>query len=556
MGAKQTTHCLQVQGGRIPDVTVVLKESERDDLVLKSRTSPWPSHSSSDWQPTMCLRGISGEPDTFLMLDEVESEADRAKLLAREEEQRQKEAEVKRQAEVIEEERKRVEAAAEEERRTAEAAEAAEVAEASEALEVQAEISSTQTSMGTERLSSFEWGATKVDKIFFAFSNGQQVRITRMPMGFILGFPWLDVRRVQAGSEAQLQGLKAGWTLQRWGVEADQLQDIMEDSRDAFREALSGVAKQLPTMRDTLGSQLTGDLISESVIGMEREDSMEIDEVKIYDVKMTIVGCKGLADADWMPGGGGSDPYCQVQIVGKGSGKFQTATISDSRHPQWNETHILNDFQEGDYLLVSVYDEDQYKSDDLLGQIRIPSKRVIEGFKADLVLRAPTGEKAGVIRLKLTSSAKEDPRREELFSRLTARLTTNELAAIELNVYILEAKQLRDADWGPGGGASDPYCVCELKGQGHSKFRTKTIQNSSEPKWNAKGKLEEFRIGDDIVFSVFDEDYGKTDDFLGQAVLKTDQVLPFGFKGNLRLMDGDKKLESSLTVQVKIARRY
>eukprot|EP00931_Biecheleriopsis_adriatica_P042797 TRINITY_DN24411_c0_g1_i1.p1 TRINITY_DN24411_c0_g1~~TRINITY_DN24411_c0_g1_i1.p1 ORF type:complete len:558 (+),score=124.10 TRINITY_DN24411_c0_g1_i1:58-1731(+) len=557
MGAKQTNHCLPADAELVPDVSVVLLELDKKDEAANLTLSPQSSLTLFDWRPISCLQQNGHQmPDTFLMLDEIETEADRLKRQAREEE----EEEEKRKVEAAAAAKRKAEAAEEEKRRKAEeAAEAERAAQEVAAAGSPIDLSTEETPLeGRESPNGEEnEDARSVTKLYLVFEvqsgDGQQIEqqqkqvcITRMPMGFIFGFPWLDVRRMRAGCEAQEQGIKNGSLLRAWGTEVNELHVVSEENRDEFREALSAIAKQLP--RVALEEEANA---PESAVEESPEIAARANTVTLFDLKVTIVGAKGLRDADWAPGGGGSDPYCHVSIQGQGSGSFKTATISDTQHPQWNETHLLNDFHEGDTLLVTVMDSDYGKSDDLLGQVRIPSRRVVNSFEADLVLRSLKKDRAGVIRMKLEASPREEQEQVNV---------GRDFSAVELEVHIIGAKNLRDADWGPTGGRSDPYCICEVHGAGKSTFRTKTINDTSNPTWGETGKIPDFTVGDELWFKVLDKDYGKQDDFLGKAVLKTDKILPFGFKGQLPLIEeeggADPNTGSTLSVQVKVLRRY
>ncbi|CAF4403022.1 unnamed protein product, partial [Rotaria sp. Silwood2] len=85
-----------------------------------------------------------------------------------------------------------------------------------------------------------------------------------------------------------------------------------------------------------------------------------------------------------------------------------------------------------------------------------------------------------------------------------------------VRVVIIKAKQLVQADVKLlGTGKSDPFV--KVKAQGNVEYKTKTINNSTEPQWN---EVFEFVVeqaeSDAVEFEVYDEDPGK-DDFLGRA---------------------------------------
>jgi len=114
------------------------------------------------------------------------------------------------------------------------------------------------------------------------------------------------------------------------------------------------------------------------------------------------------------------------------------------------------------------------------------------------------------------------------------------------------ARGLRDADWLPGAGKSDPYCICELEGKPEAtKIETQVINNTSDPHWGFEGSLTDYIAGDSLVFKVYDKDFGKSDDFLGLAVLPGEHFHPHGFEGELPLQDAGKGITA--TLQLKVA---
>merc|ERR1712194_599676 len=48
---------------------------------------------------------------------------------------------------------------------------------------------------------------------------------------------------------------------------------------------------------------------------------------------------------------------------------------------------------------------------------------------------------------------------------------------------IIDARDLRDADWLPGGGKSDPYCICQIPTKPNSKVQTQVINDTADPMW-------------------------------------------------------------------------
>lgn len=184
--------------------------------------------------------------------------------------------------------------------------------------------------------------------------------------------------------------------------------------------------------------------------------------------------------------------------------------------------------------------------------------------KCDLLRRAGTGDQEAVCCLGLVLSPEEAAEAVELLRAdvaLRAKDDDPELAVSrkqastpDLLVKIISARGLRDADWLPGSGLmcgkSDPYCICEIKGKPNSKFQTLVIEDDLNPVWNRQEIMEDYVVGDDLEFEVWDKDYGKKDDFLGRFTLTLEQFHPRGFEGEVRLEDAGKAKEAFLKIKV------
>lgn len=114
----------------------------------------------------------------------------------------------------------------------------------------------------------------------------------------------------------------------------------------------------------------------------------------------------------------------------------------------------------------------------------------------------------------------------------------------ELRVTIIMAKDLRNADFLPGSGKSDPFCVCEVKAKPQLKFQTPVVDDTLSPIWNHEGSFENFSAGDSLVFTVSDKD------LLGTATLLRG-TFENGFDGDLPF--GEKGKESSASLHVRVA---
>ncbi|CAF4963033.1 unnamed protein product [Rotaria sp. Silwood1] len=89
-----------------------------------------------------------------------------------------------------------------------------------------------------------------------------------------------------------------------------------------------------------------------------------------------------------------------------------------------------------------------------------------------------------------------------------------------VRVFILRAQDLIDADI---GGKSDPYV--NVKVPGNIKYRTKTINNTTNPEWNEVFDfVVEQYTNDSIQFEVYDKDSLK-DDFIGRAQFRLNALV-------------------------------
>jgi len=106
-----------------------------------------------------------------------------------------------------------------------------------------------------------------------------------------------------------------------------------------------------------------------------------------------------------------------------------------------------------------------------------------------------------------------------------------------LKVVIVSARGLRNADWMPGSGLSDVYCVCTIVHKPHSAVRTQVCRDTLCPVWNYQTTMRDYAVGDTLHFAVMDKDCNllKADDSLGSATLSSSSFQPAGFEGELAL---------------------
>eukprot|EP00930_Biecheleria_cincta_P099329 TRINITY_DN90966_c0_g1_i1.p1 TRINITY_DN90966_c0_g1~~TRINITY_DN90966_c0_g1_i1.p1 ORF type:complete len:705 (+),score=143.90 TRINITY_DN90966_c0_g1_i1:91-2205(+) len=295
---------------------------------------------------------------------------------------------------------------------------------------------------------------------------------------------------------------------------------------------------------------------------LKRHLSLNYHKDDVYRLDLNIVSAEGLRDADWLPGGGGSDPYCKVSVIGKGSSTFKTRTIKNQNNPAWREIGLLTDFVKGDKLLFEVYDYDFGKSDDLLGKVEVHSNDILakSGFAGALKLKE-TGKVKGkpvdaTLRVSVQAHKRDTNAKAPMQTDETAKGNDTSKTAFELAVTLCSADGLRVADY---GSKSDPYAVCEVKGKGKSHFKTKTNWNTQNPVWHETGTIKDFHYGDILHFYVKDKDFFTADDPLGRVELCTGQIIPGGYEGDLQLIDTGASTEagnSYISVKIKVVKRY
>ncbi|XP_075219377.1 extended synaptotagmin-like protein 2 isoform X2 [Lycorma delicatula] len=88
-----------------------------------------------------------------------------------------------------------------------------------------------------------------------------------------------------------------------------------------------------------------------------------------------------------------------------------------------------------------------------------------------------------------------------------------------LRVHVVEAKHLMKKDISVlGKGKSDPYAIITV---GAQQFKTKTIDNTVDPKWDFWCEFPvESCIGQNVNLQLFDHDDGKKDSNLGRATIE------------------------------------
>mmetsp|Transcript_20252 Transcript_20252/g.56223 ORF Transcript_20252/g.56223 Transcript_20252/m.56223 type:complete len:694 (+) Transcript_20252:126-2207(+) len=106
---------------------------------------------------------------------------------------------------------------------------------------------------------------------------------------------------------------------------------------------------------------------------------------------------------------------------------------------------------------------------------------------------------------------------------------------------------------GMSPGSFEPYCICEIPGKPRSRVMTRVACNSGDPIWNFHAEVPDCATGDLLEFSVFGRDqWPKTDEFLGKAVLDSNEILPNGFVGDVPLQTALASAPSAGQPQLRI----
>lgn len=106
----------------------------------------------------------------------------------------------------------------------------------------------------------------------------------------------------------------------------------------------------------------------------------------------------------------------------------------------------------------------------------------------------------------------------------------------------------------PGMGASDTFAKVKIAGKDDDScsFHTKTINDTLTPFWREETSIFEFNGDEDLEFSVWDGDVGKSPDALGKVVMKNAAFATKGFNGELLLEGAGKSIDAFLRVKVKM----
>lgn len=119
-----------------------------------------------------------------------------------------------------------------------------------------------------------------------------------------------------------------------------------------------------------------------------------------------------------------------------------------------------------------------------------------------------------------------------------------------MTVTIIGTRGLRNADWFPGVGNSDCYCVLRTFSD-QQLHKTQVINNTIDPKWNEEVEVQ-CAYGESFEFGIWEDDL-KRSNFLGRAVLECKDFESSGFNGELVVQNAGRDVDAYLQVKVKHA---
>uniref|UniRef100_A0A1A8P830 Double C2-like domains, alpha n=1 Tax=Nothobranchius rachovii TaxID=451742 RepID=A0A1A8P830_9TELE len=266
------------------------------------------------------------------------------------------------------------------------------------------------------------------------------------------------------------------------------------------------------------------------------------------ELHCTVIRAKGLKSMDF---NGLSDPYVKLHLLPGASkaNKLKTKTIRNSLNPVWNETLTYVGITEEDMsrktLRLTVCDEDKLTHNELIGESRVPLKRVklnqTKHFRTCLEHPPPLPSPSAMGEaLRGISCYLREWEKEQL-------LSLEERGRLLLSLQFVPPvdPEGSDADGGEGSrggglcvgvrrcahlaamdvnGFSDPYVKIYLKPdtQKKSKHKTSVRKKTLNPEFNEEF-FYEISLSElakkTLEVTVWDYDLGRSNDFIGGVCL-------------------------------------
>jgi hypothetical protein len=229
-------------------------------------------------------------------------------------------------------------------------------------------------------------------------------------------------------------------------------------------------------------------------------------------VQVTIVQATGLKSLNMF----GDNMYCtcHVQHADKRANpaKCETATVSKSLEPTWDETFVMGPWQPGEGLEFNIYDKGFLNS-------RAEGKAVLSseyfacpgGFEGDVPIN---GLPNAMVHVRVTT------------------LPDIQAEPQKLHIEVIQATGLKHLNF-TGDNMS---CLCSvLKADKTAKpvlFETKQVSKSLDPVWNERHELDPWYPTDGLEFTIYDKGLLKARTE-GKASLPSDYLYPSGFEGDV-----------------------
>ncbi|XP_025835633.1 uncharacterized protein LOC108733899 [Agrilus planipennis] len=250
------------------------------------------------------------------------------------------------------------------------------------------------------------------------------------------------------------------------------------------------------------------------------EFSLTYDPIKLT-LHCAIYRAKNLLSMDI---NGLSDPFCKIDILPttKTSTRLRTKTVHKTRNPEFNENLTFYDITEDDLakktLHILVMDDDKF-GHDYMGETRVPlaKLKIQNTIYLTLPLEALRSEQKGPLPAPDLTQWFDD----DLWSRgqilLCLCYSTKRRALL---VTIVKCANLLPMD---NNGFSDPFVKLYLRPDPyHRKHKTTIKWKNLNPVYNEEFAFETRPTElstQSLHLTVWDKDYGKSNDYLGGLVL-------------------------------------
>uniref|UniRef100_A0A3Q3IC02 C2 domain-containing protein n=1 Tax=Monopterus albus TaxID=43700 RepID=A0A3Q3IC02_MONAL len=247
------------------------------------------------------------------------------------------------------------------------------------------------------------------------------------------------------------------------------------------------------------------------------------------ELHCTVLRAKGLKPMDF---NGLADPYVKLHLLPGASkaNKLKTKTIRNSLNPVWNETLTYVGITEEDMhrktLRLSVCDEDKLTHNELIGESRVPLKRVKPNQRKHFhtclehppPLPSPTAMGEALRGISCYLREWENQQLHSLEERGRLLLSLQFLPPVIKRCAHLAAMDVN--------GFSDPYVKIYLKPdiEKKSKHKTAVMKKTLNPEFNEEFfyEISLLELANKVLeVTVWDYDLGRSNDFIGGICLSS-----------------------------------